>query len=201
MTRLRLLSAVALVAALALAPFIVAPQQQQAQAAAAVMCQGDVSGASTGARVVVNTSSTTTPQPSYVLNSAGCAVIQQVDIGFFQSLGFTAGSPFGQPIITTTGVWTGTTDIVLGVLPAGAVILAIEMTNSTANAVTGGVSIGSTANGVDIVVATVCAANCVANSALVKTGFSLTAATTLHAAPVTAGNNANVTITVLWAYF
>jgi hypothetical protein len=173
---------------------------KDAKAATAIMCQGDVSGASTGSRTVGGTGSQVPSQTLYVLNGAGCASIQQADVGYFLSQGYTSISGL-QPIIFTTGVATGTTDFVIGNLPANAYIASIIMANATANAVTGGVSIGSTANGTDIVAATTCAANCVANSTLVKTAFSTTAQTALHAAAVTAWNSANVTITVNFGAF
>jgi hypothetical protein len=178
-----------------------------AHAAQAVMCQGDVSGASTGARTIGGVGSQVPSQSIYTLNPSGCVNVLQADVGYFQSQGYTPGSPFGQPIIFTTGVWTGTTDFLIGNLPAGAVITNVMATNSTANAVTGNISVGSTANGTDIVASLACGANCVSSApgttAIAKAVFAGTggAATPLHVAPITAGNNANVTFTVLYAFF
>jgi hypothetical protein len=169
-----------------------------------VLCAAEVSGGSTGPRRVVNTSSTASPQPAYQLNSAGCAYILQADVGFFLSQGYTAGPDSGA-VIVTTGVQTGTTNVVLGTLPAGAYVSSIIVVNSTANAVTGGIAFGTTANGTNIVAALTCAANCVAaapgNAVLAGSAFSATATTSLNAAAVTAWNNANVTITVVYRYF
>jgi hypothetical protein len=134
------------------------------------------------------------------LNGSGCAVIAQADVGFFLSQGFVQASSQNS-ILFTTGVAAGTTDFPIGVLPANAYVQQVIIVNSTANAVTGGVSIGSTANGTDIVAAAACAANCVANGTIVKAAFSTTAPTTLHAAAVTAWASANVTITVVYGYF
>ena len=199
--KIRFLSFAA-VLAVAAALFVTMPPPREAKAAGtAVLCQGDVSGASTGARTIGGTGSQVPSGTLYTLNSAGCVVAAQADIGWFLSQGYTSTGNFGLPFIFTTGVATGTTDFVIGTLPANGYIQAIMMSNATANAVTGGISVGSTANGTDIVAATACAANCVANSTLVKTGFSLTAGTALHAAAVTAWNSANVTITVIWGYF
>lgn len=184
-------------------PVIVKP----AHAAQAYMCQGDVSGASTGARQIGGVNSQVPSQTLYTLNSNACALIQQADIGYFAALGFSPGTSQGPPIIVTTGVLTGTTDFVVGVLPAGAYIQSITVVNATANAVTGGISVGSTANGTDIVATITCGANCVSNSpgtnTLVKSVFTATggAATTIHAAAVTAWASANVTFTVLYAFF
>lgn len=167
-----------------------------------VMCQGDVSGASTGSRVVVNTSSTASPQPQYILNSAGCAYIALADIGFFTSLGYTQPGLFSA--VFNTGVATGTTDFIVATLPANAYIREILVSNSVASSVTGGISFGTTANATDIVTALTCGATCltfVADTSLSKRVFSLTAQQAVHAAAVTAWNSTNVTITVIWGYF
>jgi hypothetical protein len=195
------------IAALGLAALIgLAPTPQiirPAEAASMLLCQGDVSGASTGARVVVNTSSTATPQPSYTLNAAGCALIAQADVGFFLSQGFVQASS-QNTILFTTGVATGTTDFVIGNIPAGAYIQQIIYSNAVAAAVTGGISIGTTANGTDVVAAQACASSCLTfttDALLLKRVFSNTATTALHAAAVTAWNSTNVTITVVYGYY
>jgi hypothetical protein len=115
-----------------------------------------------GPRRVTNTASTASPQPSYI-STVGCALINQADIGFFLSQGFTAGSSEGT-ILFTTGVATGTTDFVIGNLPANTYITEIIYSNAVAAAVTGGISIGTTANGTDVV-----AAQAVGSSALTFT--------------------------------
>ncbi len=172
-------------------------------AASQILCAPEVSGAATGSRVVVNTSSTASPQPSYTLNAVGCAQINVADVGFFLSQGFTQGSPF-QSLVFNTGVATGTTDFVIGTIPAQAYIQSIIYSNSTANAVTGGIAVGTTANGTDVVAAQACAANCLTfttDALLLKRPLSLTAGTALHAAAVTSWASANVTITVTFGFF
>ena len=72
----------ALAAALALAP-LPAFAAASLQVTHAFLCAPEVSGGATGPRLVVNTASTATPQPSYQLNSAGCALIATPDVGFF----------------------------------------------------------------------------------------------------------------------
>lgn len=194
----RLLTAL-FAAALALAVLAPAPVSASSQ----IMCQGDVSGASTGSRVVVNTSSTAATQPSYTLNSQGCALIAQADVGFFLSIGFTQPGPLVSSIFTT-GVLTGTTAVQMPSLPPSAYIREIIVQNTTANAVTGGVDIGTTSGGADVVSALTCAATCltfVADSALLKRVFSLTAQQALFVLGHTAGNSANLTITVVYGYF
>lgn len=174
-----------------------------AQAAVQMMCAPDVAGGVQGPRRVTNTSSTAATQPSYQLNAFGCALIAQADIGFFQSQGFSAGSSEGT-ILFTTGIATGTTDFTIGSLPANTYITEIIYSNAVAAAVTGGISIGTTANGTDVVVAQAVGSSALTftpNASILKQPFSLTAATPLHAAAVTAWNSTNVTITVKYAAF
>lgn len=184
----------------ALATFALA---MPAQAATQMLCSPDVAGGVQGPRRVTNTASTASPQPSYQLNAAGCAIVNQADIGFFLSQGFTPGTSEGT-ILFTTGVATSTTDFVIGILPANTYITEIIYSNSVAAAVTGGISIGTTANGVDVVAAQAVGSSALTftpNASILKQPFSLTAATPLHAAAVTAWNSANVTITVKYASF
>lgn len=140
---------------------------------------------------------------SYTLDGQGCALIALADIGDAQAGGLTQSGPL-RAIVYNTGVATGTTNHVVGVLPANAYIHNIIVFNSTANAVTGGIAFGTAASGTQIVTALACAANClvpVADSALTLRVFSTTATTTVNAAAVTAWNSANVTITVLYSFF
>lgn len=174
-----------------------------AQAAQINMCAPDVAGGVQGPRTIGGTLSPVPSGTIYILNPQGCALVAQGDVGYFQSQGFTQASS-QQTILFTTGVATGTTDFVIGSVPAGAYIQQLIFSNSVAAAVTGGVSIGTTANGVDVV-----AAQAVGSSGLtyttdaltLKRVFSLTAATPLHAAAVTAWNSTNVTITIVYGYF
>lgn len=195
----RFLSAFAAVSAL------LALGASPALAASEVMCQGDVSGASTGSRTIVVTSSTASPQPTYTLSSGGCAVIAQADIGFFLSLGFT--QPGLQSIVFTTGVLVGNTGagiVQMPSLPASAYIRDIFIENTTTNAVTGGIDIGKTSGAADVVSAKTCAASCltfVADSALLLRVFSKTAQQTLFILGHTDGNSANLNVTLVYGYF
>lgn len=174
------------------------------QAAQTLMCQGDVSGASTGARTIGGTGSAVPSQTLYSLNPAGCALIQLADIGYFQSQGYTQSSSQNS-IVFNTGVATGTTNFAIGTLPAKAYIQQIIFSNSVAAAVTGGISIGTAANGTQIVAAQAVGAStdvAVAQAAIllpvpVTTGL----ASTLNMAAVTAWNSANVTVTVIYGYY
>ncbi|MCK1445425.1 hypothetical protein IVB43_23860 [Bradyrhizobium sp. 48] len=170
-----------------------------ATAATQVLCAPEAAGTAMGPKRVTNPNTTT----SYQLNGAGCGVIGSADVGYFLSQGFTAGPDSGT-FFYTTGVATSTTDFVIGNLPANAYISTVIYNNGTANAVTGGITLGSTANGTDIATATTCAASCLAQATdaqLVKRAWSTTAATPIHAAAATSWNSANVTITVVYRYF
>lgn len=157
------------------------------------------------ARQVTNYASATVPQPTYNLNAKGCSLIAQADIGYFLTQGFIVQST-DNSIIFTTGALpaSGTADIVGPVIPPGAYIQTIIWSNTTANAVTGGMSIGTTANGTDVVAAQALAANALVfttDALLLKRVFSLTAATPLHFAPITSSNTSNITVTIVYGYF
>lgn len=186
-----------LAAALAIATIL--PAALPAHAATQMLCAPEASGASNAPRRVTNPNTNV----SYQLNPVGCAVIASTDIGYFLSQGFSAGPDSGT-IIYTTGVASSTTNFVVGQLPANAYISMVIYNNTTANAVTGGITLGSTANGTDISTATTCAANCLAQATdaqLVKRAWSTTGSTPINAAAATAWNSANVTITVIYRYF
>lgn len=91
------------------------------------------------------------------------------------------------------GVGSNTTTIV----PAGYVITAIYVVNTTANTVTGGVKIGTTDGGVDVVAALAVVGNAlvpVQDAALLKRLFSTTVDTTLYIQPVVAWASASLNI-------
>jgi hypothetical protein len=207
MIRLRHLFAAAFVAA-ALATFI---PQHAAHAAQTVMCAPNPIEGANNRTIGAGIAGTGIPSPvpsgsTYTLNGQGCAVIQQADVGYFLSLGFSAGPPFGANILTTTGVQTGTTSVLIGTLPPSTYIQHIIVNNLTAQAVTGNITFGSTSGGTDIVPSTgvVCGANCLTftlDSQLAKRVFSTTASTPIFAQAITSWNSANVTITVVFGYF
>lgn len=85
-------------------------------------------------------------------------------------------------------------------VPAGYYIKDIFVENTTANAVTGGIKVGTTDGGVDVVAALAVGANAltyVLDAALLKRIFSLTAATTLYFDAVTAFNSASLNVTII----
>lgn len=174
-----------------------------ANAANVSMCQGDVSGATTGTRTIGGTLSAVPSGTLYVLNGQGCGLIASGDVGYFQSIGFTQASS-QQSIVFTTGVATGTTDFLIGTLPAKAYIQQIIFSNAVAASVTGGISIGSSANGTQIVTAQSVgsSADIAVSAANITLPVSATGvATPLHMAAVTAWNSTNVTVTVVYGAY
>jgi hypothetical protein len=167
-------------------------------AASITLCAPDVSGAATGPRRVVVSSSTASPQPSYQLNALGCGLVAQADVGFFLSQGYVQQGVLNS-VIFTTGVATGTTNFVIGNLPAGAYIQKVIWNNITANAA-GNVALGSTAAGVDIVAAVACGANCLSDTTIAKSTFSTSAPTPLNLSS-SAWGSANLTVTIIYGYF
>lgn len=82
-------------------------------------------------------------------------------------------------------------------IPAGYSILQIVVENTTGNAVTGGIRIGTTAGGVDVVTAIAVSANAlfvITDTVLLKSIFSLSTDTTLYIETVTLWNSANLNI-------
>lgn len=83
------------------------------------------------------------------------------------------------------------------VVPNGYGIRSIFLVNTTANAVTGGVKLGTTSGATDVIVAQAVAANAklkVADSALLLNIFSITADQTLFLQAVTAWNSASLSV-------
>jgi hypothetical protein len=170
-----------------------------ADAASAVMCRPAAVGAAPGPGRWVAAASGT----AYQLDNQGCAVIAQADMGDAAASGLTQSSAL-RSFVFTTGVLTGTTSIALPSLPASAYIREIIVDNSTANAVTGGIDIGTTAGAADVVSALTCGANCltfVGDVALLKRVFSKTAQQALFILGHTAGNSANLNVTIVFGYF
>ena len=83
-------------------------------------------------------------------------------------------------------------------LQPNAVLVDIIVSNTTANAITGGLKFGTTAGGVDIMAALAVGANAIAPCVLLLRAFSRTAAQTIFFDTVTSWNSANVTIDVFY---
>ncbi len=78
-------------------------------------------------------------------------------------------------------------------IPAGYGIASWSLINTTANAVTGGIKIGTTSGGVEVLTSLAVGASAViGNTTLLKYVFSLASDTTLYLQPLTAWNSAIV---------
>lgn len=100
--------------------------------------------------------------------------------------------------LNTTVAVTAAANVTVSV-PAGFAIEAIYFNNTTANAVTGGVKIGTTSGATDVVAAQAVGANAlgaVLGADILKRIFSTTVAQTLYIQPVTGWNSASVNIVV-----
>lgn len=86
-------------------------------------------------------------------------------------------------------------------LPANCYISQIFIKNTTANAVTGGVRIGTTDGGADVVVALAVGANAILmipNATLLKSVFSTSSTQTLYIQTVTLWNSASLDIVIIY---
>lgn len=83
------------------------------------------------------------------------------------------------------------------VIPAGMCILQIVVENTSGSAITGGLKIGTTSGGVDVIVALTVSANSiqhVSDASLLKAVFSSSANTTLYIQAVTLWNSASINL-------
>jgi hypothetical protein len=136
---------------------------------------------------------------AYAADPAGCVLANGLgDIAILRAAGYSEQGKH-RSIIFSTGVATGTTNFVIGNLPAGAYIQKVIWSNISGNAA-GNVALGSTASGVDIVASVACAANCLTDNTIIKTTFSTTAATPLNLSS-SAWGSANLNVTVIFGYF
>jgi hypothetical protein len=200
------LSKLALAAGLAVAPMAPIPANAAAslQVTHAFLCAPEVTVGTAGPRLVVNTSSTASPQPSYQLNSQGCGLIASADVGFFVSQGYTFGTNEGVQIQNAiTANTTGTTSTII--VPAYGFIKYIVVEETAGNAVTGGINIGDSGSATRFSSATAVAAN--SNTVIVPTNLTGSANTgvptpdTVLIAAVTAFNSASLNVTVIFGYF
>ena len=197
-----------LISALAILPAIVPAQRAEAAASLQVLhqflCAPDVAVGPQGPRLVVNTSSTASPQPSYQLNAVGCALFASADVGFFLSQGFTVGTNEGviQQIAITANT-TGTTSTL--VLPAYAFIKYIVIEETAGNAVTGGVNVGDSGSATRFTSAATTGAN--ANVVVVPTNLNGSSSTgiptadTILVAAQTGFNSASLNVSIIYGYY
>lgn len=116
----------------------------------------------------------------------------------------TTGATGSQGATGATGAADTTSSIVSALtvvanttvsIPSGNIIQHLVIHNATANTVTGGIRIGTTDGGVDVVVAVAVGANalfCVLDATLLKRVFSMSGATTLYIQTVTLWNSASL---------
>jgi hypothetical protein len=193
--------ALATVFALAPIPAIAAASLQVTHA---FLCAPEVSVGTAGPRLVTNTSSTATPQPSYQLNSQGCGLIATPDIGFFLSQGYTIGvnEAVSQQNAITANLTGGTSQLIL---PAYGFIKYIVIEETAGNAITGGVNIGDSGSATRFGSAVAIGAN--ANVVVVPTNLTgssntgVPTADTILIAAVTSFASASINVTVIFGYF
>jgi hypothetical protein len=196
----------ALAGALAFAPIAPIPANAAAslQVTHAFLCAPEVTVGTAGPRLVVNSSSTAVPQPSYQLNSQGCGLIGTADVGFFLSQGYTFGTNEGVQLQNAiTANTTGTTSTLI--LPPYGFIKYIVVEETAGNAVTGGINIGDAGSATRFGSAVAVAAN--SNTVIVPTNLTgssntgVPASDTVLIAAVTAFNSASLNVTVIFGYF
>ena len=191
-----------LAAALALAP-IPAQAAASLQVTHAFLCSPEVSVGTAGPRLITNTSSTASPQPSYQTNSQGCALVATPDVGFFLSQGYTFGVNEGVQIQNAiTATTTGTTSTI--VLPAYGFIKYIVIEETAGGSITGGVSVGDSGSATRFASAVAVSAN--ANTVVVPTALTGSANTGVPAADTvlvagTFAGGASLNVTVIFGYF
>jgi hypothetical protein len=146
----------------------------------------------TDARPVSIPNSTTV----YHLDSQGRALVAEADIPYLRAHGFSPVRDTQADLFVTSGVIaSGTSSVGLGILPANYFIEHLILQELAGSAITGGVNIGSTAGGNDIVSALAITANlltAVAGASILKRAFSTSAPTSLFVSAVTSWNSANL---------
>lgn len=113
--------------------------------------------------------------------------------GITGSTGATGAADASASIITALTV-TGNTTVSI---PAGNIIQDLVIENTTGNAVTGGIKIGTTNGGTDVVLALAVGSNSlqtVLDAALLKRVFSMSGSTTLYVQTVTLWNSASLNL-------
>ena len=200
MFRKLLLAAIA--AGLSLAPSI-AFAAASLQVTHAFLCAPEVSVGTAGPRLVTNTASTASPQPSYQLNSQGCGLIATPDVGFFLANGYTFGTNEGVQIQNAiTATTTGTTSTIQ--LPAYGFIKYIVIEETAGGSITGGVNVGDSGSATRFASAVAVSAN--ANTVIVPTALTGSANTGVPAADTvlvagTFAGGASLNVTVIFGYF
>ena len=195
-----------LASVLALAPMAPIPLHAAAslQVLHQFLCSPDVSVGTAGPRRVVNTASTTSPQPAYQLNAQGCGLIAQPDVGFFLSQGYTVGVNEG--VLQQNAITANTTSTTSTItLPAYGFIKYIAIEETAGNAITGGVDVGDSGSATRFTSATAVGAN--ANVIVVPTNLNGSSSTGVPTADIvlvvchTACNSGSLNVSVIFGYY
>jgi hypothetical protein len=204
---MKLIGRLALAGAVALV--VLAPEfafaAASTQTAHSYLCSAESSVGASGPRRVVNTSSTATPQPSYLLNGQGCTFVASGDVGFFLTQGFTYGQGMFSMIQTAITASTTSTTSTL-VLPSSGYIMGIVLAETAGNAITGGVDIGDSGSATRFASAVALSANntvAVTDAALTRVFVNggLPASDQILVACHTACNSGSINITIFYTLF
>lgn len=202
----------ALILALLVLPFSLPMQKAHAAATTqtthAFLCRPTSAVGASGPGRVVNTSSTASTQPAYVLNADGCAVIAGADIGFFLSQGYFYGPAlFSAQATAIVGGSSGTASEATNItLPAYGWIIGIVLCETAGNAVTGGLNVGDAGTAAKFASAVTLGANaCTVATLAANSGVNapsgVPTADPIVVNAVTSWNSASVNITVLYSYY
>lgn len=174
--------------------------------AGGIYCRSQAAATGPGSSTIGGTNSAVPSGTLYVLNSDGCAGIAQQDVGYFLSQGFYPGANLFT--LTQAAITANQTTANGGnTLPSGAVITNIVVHNTTANAVTGGVNIGTAAAGAQVVSALAVGANAlvtVPQASILAQTFNSTGtpvAQPLYVNALTAFNSASLNVTIFYSLF
>jgi hypothetical protein len=178
----------------------VAALPQQAHANSISLCAPDASGASSGSRRVVNPSTGN----AYITNSFGCLSVQYADVGYFLSQGFALNAPY----FSLGAQFSNATPYPVLFLPAGAVIRDIIWQEVSAVSPTGGMQLGTTSGGTDVMASFALAANSLVSTPEVSmlkrvfpTTTSILTPTRLYPAATTTLAGSAVNVTIIYGLF
>jgi hypothetical protein len=197
-----------ILAASALAAAIALPASEQPARAAfgSYLCAPTLPNSESGMARTIGGANTFVPSGTlYVLNGQGCAFIANQDVGAFQSQGYTGGQNFFSTSLV--GLTANTTTTNSPTLPAGAYIHNIVIAETSGTAVSGGVKIGSTAGGTDIVAAQAVAGNAlvtITDASLLKRSFGTgpaPAAQQIFFGAVTAFSPSVLNVSIMYSLF
>ena len=201
MLKFLLAASTALLLALAPSSAFAAPSTQTLHA---FMCAPEPATGSTGPRLVTNPNTNNQVQ----LNSVGCGVVLNADLGYWLSQGFTFGA--STQIAQAIGVTgSGTASVSTGItLPAYAQIVSIVVEETAGNAVTGGINISNAggATGIASAVAvtansTISLADSAINAGRIYSPAGVPTATPVNIAAVTSWNSAVLNISIIYLIY